>query len=277
MRLRTLQVAALWLLLLAPTTLPASVGVYPQALFINAPNKSVAITVSNPTELRQEIWVDFRYGYPLVNDSGNFYIHYADSASPGEPSAVRWLTVYPQRFTLNGRESQVVRVLASLPVGLNSGEYWARVIVSSKPRTGSATPVPGGSVTTKMDFISEINLPLQVRTGAVSSGLKIHNVVSAVGDGALKMGVDLSRTGNASFWGTMRLTVRDSDGRVMAKQDQPVAIYRDMVYPLTLDVAALTSGSYVVEINVDNVRQGVPAQHRVKADPVRYTYQFGIP
>ena len=45
----------------------------------------------------------------------------------------------------------------------------------------------------------------------------------------------------------------------MATRDQHVAIFRDLVYPVTMDVAALQPGVYVLEINVDNVRPGVPA------------------
>ena len=70
--------------LLAYINADASVAVYPQVLFINAPNRSVAITVSNPTELRQEIWVDFRYGYPLVDDTGKFYIKYFEGETAQE-------------------------------------------------------------------------------------------------------------------------------------------------------------------------------------------------
>jgi hypothetical protein len=255
----------------------ASVAIYPQTLFINAPNRSVAITVSNPTESRQEIWVDFRYGYPLVNDSGKFYINYLDSTLTTEPNAVPWLTAYPQRFVLEGRESQVIRVMAQLPVGVAAGEYWSRVVVSSKQRTATPPQTPGANVRMKMEFISQVDVPLQIRTGSVSTGLKIQGITSLVDSGKLKMGVDLTRMGNASFWGTLHFFLRDRDGRVMKTYDQHVAVFRDVVYPVTIDVAELQPGAYVIEVDVDNVRPGVPAQFRIKADAVRFTYQLSIP
>lgn len=255
----------------------ASVAVYPQTLFINAPNRSVAITVSNPTELRQEIWVDFRYGYPLVDDSGKFYIKYFEGQTSQEPNAVPWLTAYPQRFVLNARESQVVRVMVQLPVGTTVGEYWSRVIIASKQRTASPPQTPGANVRMKMEFITQVDIPLQVRSGSVTTGLKIHGVTSLVDSGKLKMGVDIARVGNASFWGTMHMFLRDNNGRVMATADQHVAIFRDLVYPVTMDVATLQPGAYVLEINVDNVRPGVPAQYRLKTEAVRFTYQLTIP
>jgi hypothetical protein len=255
----------------------ASVAVYPQTLFINAPNRSVAITVSNPTETRQEIWVDFRYGYPLVNDSGKFYINYIDSTNLQEPNAVPWLTAYPQRFVLEARESQVVRVMAQLPVGVAAGEFWARVVVSSKQRTATPPQTPGANVRMKMEFISQVDLPLQVRTGSVSTGLKVQGITSVVDSAKLKMGVDLSRMGNASFWGTMHFFLRDRNGRVMKTHDQHVAVFRDVVYPVTIDVAGIDPGEYVIEVDIDNVRPGVPAQYRLKSDAARFTYQLTIP
>ncbi len=255
----------------------ASVAVYPQALFINAPNRSVAITISNPTETRQEIWLDFRYGFPLVDDSGKFYVKYIEEPTSEEPNAAAWLTAYPQRFALNARESQVVRVMVQLPVGVVSGEYWARVIVSSKQRTAAPPQTPGANVRMRMEFVSQVDVPLQIRTGSVSSGLKIQGITSVVDTGLLKMGVDISRLGNASFWGTIRCFLKNEDGRVMKSLDQHVAVYRDLVYPITMDVASVPPGEYILELNVDNVRPGVPAQYRLKTDAVRFTYQLTIP
>jgi P pilus assembly chaperone PapD len=275
--LKTGIIILLALVASAWTRSDASVAVYPQTLFINAPNRSVAITVSNPTETRQEIWVDFRYGYPLVNDSGKFYINYSDSTSLQEPNAVPWLTAYPQRFVLEARESQVVRVMAQLPVGVAAGEYWSRVVVSSRQRTATPPQTPGANVRMKMEFITQVDVPLQVRTGSVSTGLKIQGITSVVDSGKLKMGVDVTRMGNASFWGTMHFFLRDRDGRVMKKYDQHVAVFRDVVYPVTIDVAGIAPGAYVLEVDVDNVRPGVPPQYRLKADAVRFTYQLTIP
>lgn len=255
----------------------ASVGVYPQTLFINAPNRSVAISASNPTDTRQEVWVDFRYGYPLVNDSGKFYINYADSLNPQEPNAVAWLTAYPRRFVLEARESQVIRVMVQFPIGIQPGEYWSRVVISSTPRRGTLPQTPGGGLSTRIEYISQVDVPLQIRTGGVTTGLRIQGITSVVDSGKLKMGVDVSRMGNASFWGTMHFVLRDRDGRVTKKHDQHIAIFRDLVYPVIIDLEAVEQGVYILEVNVDNIRPGVAAQYRLKSDAVRFTYNLTIP
>jgi hypothetical protein len=75
----------------------------------------------------------------------------------------------------------------------------------------------------------------------------------------------------------MRFFLKDQNGRVMATQDQHIAVFRDLVYPVTMDVAQVPPGSYLLEVNVENVRPGVPPQFRVKSDAVRFTYQLTIP
>jgi len=255
----------------------ASVGVYPQTLFINYPNRSVALTASNPTDSRQELWVDFRFGYPMVDDSGNFYIKYIETPPPQEPNAVPWLRAYPQRFVLEARESQVIRIMVQPPVGLTPGEYWARVVISSQRRLARPPQTPGGGLRASMEYISQVDVPLQVRIGTVNSGIKVHGITSVVEGGDLKMGVDVSRLGNASFWGTMKLFLRDDNGRVVANKDKHVAIYRDLVYPVTMDVTNVAPGVYVLELDINNTRPGVPSQYRTKSDAVRFTYQLTIP
>ena len=91
------------------------------------------------------------------------------------------------------------------------------------------------------------------------------------------MGINVSRRGNASFWGTIKLFLRDQDGRLVANKNKHVAIYRDLVYPVTMDVTNISSGVYVLELDINNIRPGVPSQFRVKSDPVRFTHQFTIP
>jgi hypothetical protein len=113
--------------------------------------------------------------------------------------------------------------------------------------------------------------------GNVSTGVRIQGITSVIDSGKLKMGVDLTRMGNASFWGTMHFFLRDRNGRVMKTYDQHIAIFRDVVYPVTIELPGLESGEYVLEVDVDNVRPGVPAQYRLKADGVRFTYQLTIP
>lgn len=265
------------ILVLPLSPVHAGVNVYPPFLFINAPNRSVAVTVTNPDDTRREIWVDFRYGYPVVNDSGAFEMVYIENPSPQDPSAVAWSQAYPQRFVLEPGESQVVRVMVQPPVGVPSGEYWTRVVVSSK-EVGSRTPqTPGEGFKMKWNLVTQVDLPLHVRTGGVKTGLRIHGIASAVEQGTLRMGIDFERFGNASYWGTLNVSLKDENHKVVASYKHTIAVYTNMVYPVSVELTDVAPGIYTVEVNVETKRSGVPAKFRVDADPVRYSGQVTIP
>jgi len=273
-----LWIVGLIAILLGSNAAVAGVEVYPLYLFLKPPSRTVSVSVTNPTEKRQEAWVEFKYGYPVVGDSGKFAMHYVDSPSVSEPSAVSWLRAFPQRFVLGPRESQVVRIMVSAPLGIAAGEYWARVVVSSFDRElKTATTVPGGSMQMHLQYISQIDIPLHCRIGHVTTGLTVTHVTATPSAGKLNLGIAVTRVGNASFWGTMSLTLKNRDGQVVKNENRQVAIYKDIEYPYTIDISGLPAGSYTLEAVFTTHRPGVASAYELKADPVRYSQEISIP
>lgn len=261
-----------------PANLFAGVEVFPLYLFLNPPNRTVSVAVSNPTERRQEAWVEFKYGYPIAGDSGKFAMHYIDSPAASDPSAVTWVRAFPQRFVLGPRESQVVRIMVSPPVTVAPGEYWARVVVSSFDRELKApATTPGGSLQMRLQYISQIDIPLHVRFGHLTTGVTIGRVAAAPASGKLNLAISLNRLGSASYWGTMSLRLRNRDGQIVKSEDHEVAIYRDIDYPYALDIKNIPAGSYNLEITFSTRRPGVHSEYLIKSDPVKYAQEITIP
>ncbi len=256
----------------------AGVEVYPTYLFLNSPNRSVSVSVSNPTNTRQEIWIEYRYGYPVAGDSGKFAMHYVEPPVPAsEPSAVPWLKAYPQRFVLNPGESQVVRIMVTPPMGILPGEYWGRVVIGSTEREIKKTIAPGTSPVSRFQYISQVDIPLHFRFGSVSSALTIRDFSSSIVDGKLVFGVNIIRSGNASYWGTMTTVLKDKSGKILKSQNDVVAIYRDILYPGSLDVQSVPPGPYTLEVSFSPKRRGLHSQFTLKSDPVKYTQDIIIP
>ncbi len=253
------------------------VQVFPLYLFLNSPTRSVTLSVSNPLERPQEAWVEFKYGYPVLGDSGKFTMHYVEPPFTGEPSAVPWLKAYPQRFVLGPKESQVVRILLAPPIGVQPGEYWARVVVASTDQNTLKQANPGGGITMQLKYTNQIDVPFHFRTGGPSTGLSIRKVETTIHNGRLKLDVDIARLGNASFWGKMTATLKNRDGKILKNEDKPVAIYKDVIYPMSIDIATVPSGTYFLEIVFTSRRPGIQANLLLKADPVRYTQDITIP
>jgi hypothetical protein len=256
----------------------AGVEVYPTYLFLNSPNRSVSVSVSNPTNTRQEIWIEYRYGYPVAGDSGKFAMHYIEPPVPGsEPSAVQWLKAYPQRFVLSPGESQVVRIMVTPPMGILPGEYWGRVVIGSTEREIKKTIAPGTSPVSRFQYISQIDIPLHFRFGSVNSTLTIRDFTSSVVNGKLTFDVNLIRSGNASYWGTMTTVLKEKNGKIIKSQNDVVAIYKDMLYPGALDVQSVPPGTYSLEVTFSPKRRGLHSQFTLRSDPVKYTKEIIIP
>lgn len=271
--------AAVFLIcLLLPANLLAGVEVYPLYLFLRPPSRTVSLSISNPTEKRQEAWVEFKYGYPVLGDSGKFAMHYVDSPSVGEPSALSWLRAFPQRFVLGPRESQLVRVMVSVPLSATAGEYWARIVVSSFDRDlKPLAATPGGAFQTRLQYISQIDVPLHCRIGHVTTGITVSRVNASVLAGKMNLAIGVSRSGSAAYWGTMFVALRNHDGKVVKNETRPVAIYKDIDYPYALDVAGLPAGSYSLELSFSSHRPGVQSEFEIKTDPVKYSQEVTIP
>jgi hypothetical protein len=253
------------------------VQVFPLYLFLNSPTRSVTLSVTNPLERSQEAWVEFRYGYPVLGDSGKFTMRYVEPPYSGEPSAVQWLRAYPQRFVLGPKESQVIRILVTPPLGIAPGEYWARVVIASSDQNSPKPANPGGNLSMKLKYINQIDVPFHFRTGNPSTGLSVRKVESSISNGKMKLDVDVTRLGNAAFWGRLTATIRNRDGKILKNDDKPVAIYKDILYPMMIDVSTIPSGTYNLELVFSARRPGVQSQYVLKADPVRYTQEITIP
>ena len=275
-----------WLLLLltvwGATLLMASaawagVGVYPTFLFLNAPNRAVSLVVTNSSAVTSEIWIDFRYGYPVGDDSGNIYMRYADSSDIGEQSATGWIRAFPQRIVLESQESQKIRLLVSPPSGLSSKEYWARVIIHSKDREDRVSSTVQGQTRSGMKLLTNVDVPFHYRSGLVSTGVILQNLELETKSGVLNVKSELARTGNAAYWGIYRLTLRDQLGKTILLKEQNIVVYQNLKYTIPLDISKCSSGSYTLEVEISSQRRDIRREHQLISDPVRRNVNVVIP
>jgi P pilus assembly chaperone PapD len=123
--------AALVALMLAPLVADA-VLVAPHALFIDDRDRSGEVFLVNASDSPEEVTLEFQFGYPATDSAGEVGLTLIPQPDPSEPSAAAWLRAFPRRVRLEPGQRQRVRVVASPPAGLPDGEYWSRLIVTSR-------------------------------------------------------------------------------------------------------------------------------------------------
>lgn len=265
---RSLSATALALAAIAfvPVLLDA-ILVAPHAVFIDHRNRSGQIFLVNTGAVPEEVVIDLRFGFPDSDSAGGVYIRWPDTSDVTLPNATPWIRAFPRRTVVQPGERQAVRLLASPPPGLADGEYWSRLIVTSRevrpPLTASDSVVRAG-VNVELRTI----LSLTYRKGQVGTSVTMTEFQPTVTRDSLIVWLALHRDGNAAFLGSVDLEAHQA-GRVVAELETPVAVFfhvrRRFAVPLSEPAAP---GSYTVRVRVSTERQDLDRTKVLPAAPV---------
>lgn len=228
--------------------------VSPNAIFLNAPTQNARLVVANQADSSYEAWVEFRLGFPAMDDSGKVRMVY-DSSTASPRSAVSWLRAYPQRFFLEVGGSQTVTIISNPPGTLGDGEYWARVIVATK--LTSRIQVLTDRVRTNVSTFSGVDIPFHYRTGHAFTGLAVGNVEGTVDGTFLRVVSDFTLQGNSAYWGKVTMRLLDNNGQSVSTKEQKIAVYQSLRFVSFLDVANVPRGQYTLELDFSNKRTDV--------------------
>jgi hypothetical protein len=206
-----------------------------------------AIVVANPSGEAMEVTLGTLYGFPIADSAGNMTLATYLSVPDTAPSASEWVELYPRRFLLAPHGKQTVRLLASPPDGLADGEYWARVVVST--RTPRSKPASDGTLQVALDLEVRTIVPFLFRHGHVGTGIALGPDLGATASmDSLTLRPDLSRIGNAAWLGTLGVTVLDSDGNVVAATAHPLAVYYSLRPRLTIPLTRKGNGPLTLRV-----------------------------
>jgi hypothetical protein len=152
-----------------------------------------------------------------------------------EPSAEEKLAqemiVYaPRRVTLAPRQPQSVRIAARAPQGLPDGEYRVHLLFRAIP---PATPVsapkeaaPSGGLRFALTPIYGVTIPVIVRFGNLQAKAGIANVHLATHEGKPAVALDLSRSGERSTFGEVRVLKPGVKDPIAIQK--AVAVYKEL-------------------------------------------------
>jgi hypothetical protein len=262
------RVAAAALALAAGFARPAhAVSVSPTALYIDSRTRTGVLTLYNPGSLPEEVTIDFSYGYPQADSLGNVSVALTKEPAAGEPSALAWMRAFPRRLLLQPGQRQVVRVLVEPPAGLPDGEYWARLLISSR---GGQPPIEQtqGDIRLQLNVQTTLVMAANYRKGDLHTGVSVASAGARRTPEGVQLTVDLARTGNAAFLGRMRAELVDARGAVLSTLYDDVAVYRTMRRRLVFPVAAGAAAPAEVRIHIDTEREDLPPGGALPASPV---------
>jgi len=226
---RTLATAALTLSLVAAAT-PAGAGigdllVAPTRLVLDG-RKGAEVILNNIGEepATYRISVEFRRMTP---DGG-----LVDVAEPtAEDKLAQEMIVYaPRRVTLAPHQPQSVRVSARAPQGLPDGEYRVhllfRAIPPSRPVSATQPAEAPKGISFALVPVYGVTIPVIVRLGNLQAKAGIANVHLETRDGKPAVALELSRSGDRSTFGEVRVFKAGVKNPIAIQK--AVAVYKEV-------------------------------------------------
>ncbi len=244
-----------------------AVLVAPHAVFIDARTRTGQVYLINTGTTAEEVTVETRFGYPDTDSAGGIFVRMIDEPAPDAPSAASWIRPFPRRVVVQPGERQVVRLLAQAPQGLPEGEYWTRLVVTSR---GAQMAVQGGDsvVRAGISLVVSTIISVTYRNGQVQTGVRLDEFRAEDAGDSLVAWVGLTRQGNAAYLGTTWIRLRDQAGQVVKEWETPTAVYyalrRRFVFPLD----SIPPGAYTAQVEVSTARSDLPPANILPAAPV---------
>lgn len=254
-------------LVMAGAETAEAVAVSPTALYIDSRTRTGVLTLYNPGNLPEEITIDFAFGYPQTDSAGNLAVAVTREPAPGEPSAMEWMRAFPRRLILQPGQRQVVRVMVEPPAGIPDGEYWARILVTSR---GGQAPIEEtqGDLRLQLNVETTLVMAANYRKGPVSTGVQVAGSRAWSTPEGVYLELDLERTGNAAFLGRMRADLLDAGGQVVGTVWDDLAVYRTARRRHLLALPEGAQRPLSVRVSIDTEREDLPVGGALPAAPV---------
>lgn len=269
-RSRRRTAAVVGLLVAAALTLPPvleAVLVAPHAVFMTHRTRTGQLQLHNTGSRPEEVTIELKYGYPAGDSTGRVQVQLTDQPDSTEPSAAGWVRAFPRRLVLNPGERQVVRLLATPPERLADGEYWSRIVVTSRAGQARAQAADSG-VTTGIDIQLRTVLSLIYRKGPVTTAIAIDSLRAAGDRDSLVVMARLDRGGNGAWIGNAVFTLSDSAGAPVADWSYAVAVYRSDTRRFTLPLDGVDPGAYRLRVELNTDRNDVDRGNLLQTPPV---------
>jgi len=276
MRLLSMRnlIFALFMVMAVTNVMYAGLEVVPKYIFLESPRRSVPIHINNSGDKDLEVWIETKYGYVSSDDTGKITIVLDTTISAEDPSAAGWVKAFPERFILGAGESQTVRFAAYPPPGLVVGEYWARVLITGKPRKDVAISKGQAGMT----ILQRVGVPFHYRNGKVGTGLDVASANVVVSGNDVDIMMKLTKTGNASYWGSRIMRMISQNGTVVRASTRNVVVYKTLTLHDKLDRAGIASGVYLLEFEfITGKRNDFADRELVQSSPVRSSVSVVIP
>lgn len=269
------KLSVLFLIIFAFTTLrvDAQITIAPTMVFVDQQNRFGSFLVLNGSEEAQEVSIEFPFGYPVTSPDGNINMVYDDSAAAERYGISDVVRGFPQNFVLQPGERQTVR-LTIRPKDFTDGTYWTRIKTTSNAQEPPVGAASDDEITAQITYEFEQVTTLFYKHGDTNTGIDINAFAARDAGENIEFVVDVSRTGNSPFLGSIILKLTDADGNVSAEKLASTSIYYDYRQIFTIPKSDLKDGMYNATVTFETRRPDVASEDIVQMNPVSRSISY---
>ncbi len=270
----TLFLLSGFILIFSATELMAQVSIAPTSLFFDSQNRFGSLTVSNGGQQAQEISISMEFGYP-TSENGNLVVS-RDSLLAEEKSLVNWMKIFPQNFTLQPNQRQVVRFVTQPPQNLGPGGYWSRVKISSNPVSPPIESVGDNQVGAQINLVVEQVIAAHFSTRDAETGVEVTGVKFENNGETGTIRVSSRQTGNAPFVGTIQLSVIGPEDETVYQTRTTTSVYTQITRSFQIPTDELPPGNYSVNGTITSERRDISSNDLLQIEPVNFVHNFTL-
>lgn len=249
-----------WILLLVPNLIMAQIIISPYVIYLDSKNQFANMIVQNESEEPYEIGISFKFGFPVSDSLGNFTMKYIDEPSNEYPSILNYVRAFPKKFILNPKQKQLIGLTIKPPQNLEDGTYWVRIVTSStKQKSQPLLDTNNQNLNAQINFILNQITTMLYRTPNSTTGIDIINAKYYKYDDRLDVVTSLKRLGNSPFFGDVKVSLYNSENKLIKTDTQHVKIFYDMYIKNSFNLLELQKGNYRAVISIThNEKEDIP-------------------
>jgi P pilus assembly chaperone PapD len=237
------------LALFAPAPAGAGVGdllVAPTRIVLNG-SRGAEIVLSN---IGDDV-ATYRISVELRRMKEDGSLEDVPTANERETTARNMIFYAPRRVTIAPNEPQTIRISARAPKGLPDGEYRAHLLFRAVPPPRPVTaPKEVKGIAFELIPIYGVTIPVVIRMGNLQAKVGIANVQLTNQSGKPAVALDLTRAGDRSVFGDVRVFKPGVKDPIAVQRG--VAVYteigtRHVVIPVSADFTGSAAGPVTVD------------------------------
>lgn len=250
------------------------ISILPPAVYIDPQTNTGTTNLQNQTNTPKEVTIDFEYGFLNYDKDGLMFLDSADRKFD-KFNLKPYVKAFPRKILIPAYGQQTVRFFCKPETKLTDGTYWTRFIISSREPKKQVDSSGGKGLQLDLRLTTKNNSVVIFPKGKCKTELKIRSHSFGEDKDNVFLYINFEKNPDLSpFWGTINFTVKNPSGSEIVSDKKVMQVYDDARVRYNFDKKLFGPGKHTFEIMINNVRDEIPENFRLKFNPLSTSFIY---